>query len=304
MAAMRKEARVVWVAEADRAYGHLLPDASTYSVHDHEVAVSGGAIIVRAIVPTAPSGTGFPVLVYMHGGGWVNGNILADEKKLILLAVRHGMTVVTVDYRLAPENPFPVPVDDCLAAVKWVASHTEWLSVDLRKGFLVMGSSAGGHLAAVIARRARDDAQLRSSPITGQILQVPVTCHPDAYPDRYKDQLLSFDSIVDAPKLSNKTMRWAWDKFQCDPHHLDASPLLGSFEGLPPIFVQVAGMDPLRDEGLLYEKLAQEAGIETKLCIYPGVPHSFETEYHSIQMAKQFNSDLNEGVQWLLHKQV
>lgn len=164
-----------------------------------------------------------------------------------------------------------------------------------------MGSSAGGHLAAVIARRARDDAQLRSSPITGQILQVPVTCHPDAYSDRsvhetgcvlityasthrYRDQLLSFDSIVDAPKLSNKTMRWAWgssalprsmivsltsitDRFQCDPHHPDASPLLGSFEGLPPIFVQVAGMDPLRDEGLLYEKLAQEAGIETKLCM-------------------------------------
>ncbi|VDB95977.1 unnamed protein product [Peniophora sp. CBMAI 1063] len=305
IAAMRKEARELWVAEADRAYEHILPDAATYSIRVHEVDVSGGAtIIVRAIVPATSNDDNHPVLAYMHGGGWVNGNIFADEKKLIILAVRHGLAVVNIDYRLAPENPFPVPIDDCTAALKWVASHADLLKANPNNGFLVMGSSAGGQLASVVARRARDDPHFRATPITGQILQVPVTCHPDAYPKRYKDQLLSFDGVVDAPNLSNELMRWAWDRFQCDPSHPDASPLLGSFEGLPPMFVQVAGMDPLRDEGLLYERLASEAGVETKLCVYPGVPHSFETEYYGIQAAQRFNNDLHEGVQWLLKRHV
>ncbi|EEB89929.1 hypothetical protein MPER_11925, partial [Moniliophthora perniciosa FA553] len=232
---------------------------SEYQLTDRQIDVDGAQVLCRL----------YAVLVHCRitdaPGGWAIGEVAWDDPRLRRLAVDRRIAIVNCEYRLAPEHPFPIPVDDSFTCLKYFAAHPELVSADLSKGFLVAGISAGGNLAAVLAHLARDDPFFKERPITGQLLSIPVTLHPDVYPEEqvfplHKKSLLSFEQNKDAPLAT------AQGHYNSDPLDPRASPvLLPSHAGLARAYVQICGQDPLRDEGLLYEKLLREAGVKTKL---------------------------------------
>ncbi len=189
-----------------------------------------------------PEGEGpFPVLVYLHGGGWVVGSLDTHDAQCRALSHRASCVVVAVDYRLTPEHKFPAAVDDCDAAVQWVADHAAALKGDPAR-LAVGGDSAGGNLAASVALRTRD----RGMPyLAFQLLIYPATemhCGTLSHQENAEGYLLTRDAIM-----------WFRDHYlhsDADMSHPDASPLLApSLDDLPPAFIITAEFDPLCDEG-------------------------------------------------------
>ncbi|EMD36030.1 hypothetical protein CERSUDRAFT_53081 [Gelatoporia subvermispora B] len=260
----------------------LLPKESEYRVEDHQIPVEGGQITLRSLIPT-PSSTAdrkYPLLYFMHGGGrylwWVYGTIDLDDFFLRAICVEFQIVVVNVEYRLAPEFPFPTPIDDAYAGLKWAAEHASLFSASLAKGFIVSGTSAGANLATVLAHRARDDPFFKDSRISGQLLQIPSTVHPGAYPEEYKAELNSYATLGDPRILDKRAMDDCYggypespSKYGAPPSDPECSPLLyPSHVGVAPAYIQVCGADALRDEALLYERLLREDGVQTKMDVY------------------------------------
>ncbi|OCH91998.1 hypothetical protein OBBRIDRAFT_727792 [Obba rivulosa] len=291
------------VAAARRTAEPFLPPESEYRIQDYQIPVEGGEVTVRCVIPT-PAGQEnktFPLLFWTHGGAWVFGGLDLDDLTLRTICVELQIAVANVDYRLAPEYPFPTGINDAYAGMKWVANNASLLSADLSKGFLVGGTSAGGNLATIMAHRAEHDPFFEGRRVTGQLLQIPVTCHPDGYPEKYKDELLSFETLGDPRLLSGRAMIEAYKKYGAPATDPECSPLLyPSHKGLPSAFLQVCGADPLRDEALLYERLLKEDGVKTKLEVYPGVGHGFHILAEESKSAKKFVQDFKDGLKWLL----
>ncbi|KAF9254822.1 hypothetical protein L218DRAFT_409947 [Marasmius fiardii PR-910] len=278
----------------------LLPHSSEYIITDHHIDVGGGIrVLARCIMPTLRDGEDtFPLLFWIHGGGFIVGDLHMDDYRLRITCVKLRVVIVNCEYRLAPEHPFPAAIDDLTAALKYVVSHPDTFSVSLGKGFIIGGTSAGGNLAAVLSWMARDDPFFNGKSVTGEILNVPVIIHHDAYPEKYKSSLLSLKHNKD---WGTDGLIQMFELYKAPPTDPRVSPLLlPSHEGLPPAFIQICGLDPLRDEGLLYEKVLKEAGVPTKLVVYPGVPHGFEVFYFHIKQAVKFRENFDKGVQWLL----
>ena len=206
----------------------------------------GTEIPIRVYEPVArPAGPG-PALVFFHGGAFVLGDRYTEELRCLRYAAEAGCVVVSVDYRLAPEHPFPAGVDDCYAGLQWTVSHAAELDIDPdRVG--VGGSSAGGALAAAVALMARD----RGGPaLAVQILNYPVI------DDRMQTpSMRAFDATPMWTSGSNADM---WQHYLGDPEHRgDVSPYAApgrapDLTGLPPAYVLTAELDPLRDEGIEY----------------------------------------------------
>ena len=160
----------------------------------------GASITIRIHKPTTPPAGGSPVFVVYHGGGFTIGG-LNDETILCRQWVEHfGGVAVNVDYRLAPEHPFPVPIHDAYDALKWTAANLDTLHVDASKGFLVGGVSAGANFTAVLSHLYRDDKL--SPPLTGLYISVPAILYPEAVPDKYKSMYLSRTQNTNDPILS------------------------------------------------------------------------------------------------------
>ncbi|EMD36109.1 hypothetical protein CERSUDRAFT_96334 [Gelatoporia subvermispora B] len=282
-------------------YGARLPAESEYRVEDHRVPVEGAEMPVRCLIPKGASkGKSFPMLYWIHGGGGRLGTIHDDDLFLRTLCVEFQICIVNIEYRLAPEYKFPVMVDDAYIGLKWAVENAPLLSASLTKGFIVGGVSAGAYLVAVITHRARDDLFFTSRPITGQILGIPPVVHPDAYPEKYKSKLLSVEEMKNSPILGKEEIYRCYNDMGSDPLNPECSPLLyPSHAGLPPAYFQVCGLDPLRDDGLLYEELLREAGVPTKLDVYPGVPHGFHL-FFPIAQATKYDGDIRKGLAWLL----
>jgi acetyl esterase/lipase len=292
------------------------PSASDIQEADHNIATRDGASIAVRTYNRKGNVPG-PVLVVLHGGGWVLGGL--DNEALLCRRWAehfHGVAV-NVDYRLAPEFKFPVPVYDCYDAVKWTASHPELHGGDLSKGFIVAGVSAGANMAATIAHLARDDEM--SLALTGCWLSIPSLLAPSVVPDRYKKDYLSREQNKDAPILNQgalalfrslsrpspelqTTNKCSTELYEDDPASPLMSPVLfPSQANLPPTYFQVAGMDPLRDEGLIYEKiLREEVGIRTKMDLYPGLPHGFSSWWPKASFSQKQREDGADGLRWLL----
>ena len=208
-----------------------------------------------------------PVVVFYHGGGWTLGTLDSIDGVCRELANRADCVVVSVDYRLAPEHPFPAGVDDAVAALEWVAENAATFGGDpSRLG--VAGTSAGGNLAAVTALHARDSG---GPELSHQSLLYPITDH--AFDTE------SYDENGDGPLLSRADMEWFWDHYLRSPvdgENPFASPLRArDLSDLPPATVVTCGHDPLRDEGIAYAERLADADVPVEHDHYPGMAHGF-----------------------------
>ena len=208
-----------------------------------------------------------PAIVYFHGGGWVIGDLESHDQPCRALANATPLTVVSVDYRLAPEHKFPAAVEDAIDATRWISQNAARLGVDAAR-IAVGGDSAGGNLAAAVAIDARDRG---GPPIAGQVLIYPaVDMHMShASHQRHATQL----------PLTGAAMRWFIDHYlrtADDKADWRASPLRAAgFEGLPPALVITAGFDPLCDEGEAYAAALRHAGVEVEHERFEGQIHGF-----------------------------
>lgn len=238
-------------------------------VEDKTIPGPAGPIRARL---TAPEGTEpLPALVYFHGGGWVTGSLFSHGHLCRALTLAANIAVIAIDYRLAPEAPFPAAVDDADAATNWIAHNALELGLDPGR-LAVGGDSAGGTLAAVVARRLRD----RGGPtLKSQLLLYPAT---DA-----DFETESYRANAEGYMLTRAAMQWFWDQYVPDPAQRldpDASPLRTShFEGLPPAIVVTTEFDPLRDEGDAYAEKLTAAGVPVVHLRYDGMIHGFLRRY-------------------------
>ncbi|KAI0261587.1 Alpha/Beta hydrolase protein [Gloeopeniophorella convolvens] len=278
-----------------------LPPDAKYRVQDYKVPVDGGEIIVRAVVPgTGEEGQLYPLLIFAHGGGMIFGNVDQEDYFLRNISTELQVTTLNVDYRVAPQRQFPTALNDSYASLKWAVSNAEALSVSLEKGFIVGGCSAGANLAAGLALRARNDPFFTNTPVTGQYLACPLLVHLDAHP-HFPDDLLSMEQNKDVPGLTKEIMVFTFKTVIASPTDPAISPVLApSHIGLPPAFFQICGMDPLRDDGFLYDRLLREAGCNTHMKVYPGLPHVFYSEYPHLKSSDRYEADIREGLRWLL----
>ena len=270
-------------AEARKAYrdgrAALQPPApEVASSRDFEVPGPGGSLTVREYRPQGgtPDQT-LGALVYLHGGGWVIGDIDTHDTLCRLLSNQSGCAVYSVDYRLAPESPFPGPANDALAATRWVFDNAESLSIDpLRIG--IGGDSAGGNLSAVACLAMRDSGGPRPA---FQLLIYPGTdMHPSHASHKENGEGYMLTSASIEYFASHYLKASEYDDWR-------ASPLLaGSHADLPPALVITAGFDPLRDEGLAYADRLSEAGNSVQYVSFSRMIHGFLTMSGVLDEAK------------------
>ncbi len=247
------------------------------TVDDREVVTPQGNVPVRVYRPS-PAGV-LPVLVYFHGGGWVLGSLETHDAICRSLANEAGCVVVSVQYRLAPENPFPAGLEDCRAVVRWVRAAAGELNVDGNR-VAVGGDSAGGNLAAVVANCNRDE---KAPPLCHQLLIYPVIDVEQAT-DSYRENAEGY-------LLTAAGMKMFWDLYLGESSGAEsplASPALQSdLTNLPPATVLTAQYDPLRDEGEIYADRLRVAGNQVALRRWDGVFHGFVGFADRLQKGKE-----------------
>jgi acetyl esterase len=205
-----------------------------------------------------------PVLMFIHGGGWVIGDLETHEPFCIDVAIELDLPVIAVDYRLAPEFPFPAAFDDSLAASRWIANGPPELGRKATSLFL-SGDSAGGNLAAVVSAALSDEPA--EVPVAGQWLIYPASDPCIRYP--------SYKQFCEGFALTKASMDWYEESYAGPKDDWRYSPLLKGVEGLPPTFVLTANLDPIRDQGRVYAARCAEAGVETIYWEAPGQIHGF-----------------------------
>jgi len=259
------QARALHRAAAERLGGPVEEVSATLDVR--APSPTGGVPLrvhrPRGADPTEPLGG----VVYLHGGGWVTCDLETHDRLCRTLANRSGAAVVAVDYRLAPEHRFPAAVDDALTGLAWTRANAAAVGVDPAR-LAVAGDSAGGNLAAVVARRDRDAGG--APPLRVQVLLLPIT-------DGAMDTA-SYTENADGYYLTRAGMRWYWDHYLAgaDPLHPDASPLRAAdLAGLPPAYVLTAEHDPLRDEAEAYAERLRGAGVPVARHRRAGMVHGF-----------------------------
>ena len=247
--------------------GLRIPEVA--AVRTISIAGPAGPLALRVYTPL---GVGpFPLMVFFHGSGFVVCSLDTHDVMCRNLCAGSRCVVVSVDYRLAPEAPFPAAPDDCLTATRWAAAHAGEIGADRRRTRLVLaGYSAGGNLATVTAMRIRDQG---GPPVAGQLLIYPVTDHPSGHWPSYEENAEGYG-------LTTAGMRWFWDNYLPDPAGLDEMPCAApyratSLAGLPPALVITAQYDPLRDEAEAYGERMRREGVPVEIRRWNGMNHGF-----------------------------
>lgn len=241
-------------------------DSANVAVEDGVADIDGRQVRLRVQRPVGIEGP-LPVVVNFHGGGWCLGSPEQSRWMATRVAEQVGAVVVSPAYRLAPENPFPAAVDDAWAVLQWIALHAVEIGGDPDR-IAVMGDSAGGNLAAVLALAARDAG---GPELRGQVLIYPAVEMYERWP--------SEDANADAPVLTSSVMHTFTELYLAGEHGTEdwrASPIrAASHENLPPALILTAGHDPLRDHGQKYLDVLRSAGVRAGLIDYPETVHGF-----------------------------
>ena len=259
-------------------------------VETRDVSISG-ALTGRLYAPSRIAAP-LPVLVYLHGGGWVVGSVATHDPFCRLLSEAAGAIVVSVEYRLAPEHPYPAALEDTLAGIHWAADHAaEWDGDATR--LALGGDSAGANLAAVAANRLCAAAEAHAP--RALLLLYPVTDHPSANHPSYTENATGYG-------LEANLMRWFWEQYApgISPHDPDASPLrLRKPPPLPPTLVATAEYDVLRDEGCAYATQLQAAGVAVTHLHAPDMHHNFPVHPGTVARFPQCDAALTRFAGWL-----
>jgi acetyl esterase/lipase len=236
-----------------------------------------------------------PALYWIHGGGYVMGDIEMDDRLMEQFVKRVGCVAVSVDYRLAPENPFPAPVEDCYAGLKWLFAHAGELGVDPSR-IAIGGASGGGGLCAGLALLTRDRGEVRPA---FQLLIYPMIDDRNATPASY--------AITDPRMWNREANRLGWRAYLGrDGGGADVSPYAAAsrasdLKNLPPAYIPVGALDLFVDENIEYAQRLVQAGVPTELHVYPGAFHGFDMLAPSAKVSKQFKADrelaLKRGLQ-------
>jgi acetyl esterase len=250
------------------------------SVIDETIPRPAGPLPTRRYLPL---GEVAGICVYFHAGGWVIGDIQMSDALCRRLAAGAGCEVISVGYRLAPEHPYPAPLDDAFAALQWATAQK-------RGPLVVAGESAGGNLAAACAILARAAG---APQLVGQFLAYPV-CDHDFTTESYRD--IGGRNLL----LSTADMMWFWDQY-CPPtvdrSNQLVSPLrVTSAKGLPPTLIYVAELDPLREEGLAYASRLAAAGVPVRMRNDAGMLHGYLSAAGAIPLAAEA---VGEAAHWI-----
>lgn len=236
-----------------------------------------------------------PALLWIHGGGYVMGDIEQDDRLMKQLAKRIGLVAVSVDYRLAPEHPFPAPVEDCYAALKWLFAHAGQLGVEPSR-IAIGGASGGGGLAAGLALLVRDRGEV---PVAFQLLIYPMIDDRNVTPASY--------AITDPRMWNRESNRLGWRAYLGrDGGGADVSPYAAAsratdLRDLPPAYIPVGALDLFVDENIEYAQRLIQAGVPTELHVYPGAFHGFDLFAPHAKVSKQFKADRDSALMRALH---
>jgi acetyl esterase/lipase len=236
-----------------------------------------------------------PALLWIHGGGYVMGDIDQDDRLMKQLVKRIGCVAVSVDYGLAPENPFPAPVEDCYAGLKWLFAHAGELGVEPTR-IAIGGASGGGGLAAGLALMARDRGEVQ---VAFQLLIYPMIDDRNVTPASY--------AITDSRMWHRESNRLGWKAYLGrDGGGADVSPYAAASRAkdlskLPPAYIPVGALDLFVDENIEYAQRLIQAGVPTELHVYPGAFHGFDVFAPSAKVSKQFKADRDDALKRALH---
>ncbi len=235
-------------------------------VRDLEVGGGAGPLRARLYTPKDAGASG-PGLVYFHGGGFVIGDLDTHDAFLRRLAAASGVRVLSVDYRLAPEHPFPAPHDDALASLRWAFDHAAEIGFDPAR-IAVGGCSAGGNLSASVALDLRDDPDRK---LAFQLLLYPATAMANDTQSRR--------DLAEGHLLTAEVMEWFGNHLAAAGHAQQsrAEPVHAELKGVAPALVVTAGFDPLKDEGKAYAAAINAAGGKAEHVEYAGFVHDFYT---------------------------
>jgi acetyl esterase len=279
------------VEEARRLYEAriplMAPPPAVDTVYDRLLAGPGGQLRVRIYRPVRERN--LPMMVFFHGSGFVLCSLNTHNGICQNLCAGAGCTVVSVDYRLAPEHKFPAGLDDCVWATRWAVEHAQELDSD-PNNVVIAGDSAGGNMAAAVALRLRDEG---GPTLRGQLLIYPVT-------DYHTPGTPSYERNAEGYGLTRETMKWFWRHYLNDEREASnpyASPLRArDLSGLPRAMVATAEYDPLCDEGEMYAARLAEAGLPVQYTCWPGMNHGF---FFWVGIVDQAGVAMAETCEWL-----
>lgn len=257
-----EEARILY----DRA-SEKLQGAPPALFKTEELQIQQSGVVLQAKLYRPTDAANLPALVYFHGGGFVFGSLQSHDAACATLCKEANCLVIAVDYRLAPEYPYPTAVDDAWLALNWVAANATALGIDATR-IAVGGDSAGGTLAAILALKARDEKGVK---LIYQLLVYPLVDMSCNYP--------SHKNFGQGYRLTNELLDWFLLHYFAasgDSDHWTASPIkAANFSGLPPACIISAGYDPLQDENYAYAEKLRQAGVDVHHTHYETMLHGF-----------------------------
>jgi acetyl esterase/lipase len=267
------------------------------SSEDRHVPGPAGApdVFVRIYQPTDRPAS-LPALLWIHGGGYVLGSVERDDLLAKHLARVGQCVVASVEYRLAPEHPFPAPVEDCYAALKWLSAHGAEFGVNPSR-IAIGGASAGGGLAAGLALLARDRAEVE---VAFQLLIYPMIDDRNIAP--------ASATVEDTFVWSRENNRMGWRAYLGrEPGGTEVSPYAAAaratnLKGLPPAYIPVGDLDLFLDENIVYAQRLLAAGVPTELHVYPGAFHGFNGFVPGAEVSRRFNADRDHALKRMLHR--
>jgi acetyl esterase/lipase len=267
------------------------------STVDRRVPGPGGApeVFVRIYQPTDRPDT-LPALLWIHGGGYVMGSVERDDLLAKHLARVGQCVVASVEYRLAPEHPFPAPVEDCYAALKWLSAQSTELGVNKAR-IAIGGASAGSGLAAGLAVLTRDRAEVE---VAFQLLIYPMIDDRNIAP--------ASATVPDTFVWTRENNLMGWRAYLGrEPGGTDVSPYAAAarttdLKGLPPAYIPVGDLDLFLDENMTYAQRLLAAGVPTELHVYPGAFHGFNGFVPNAEISRRFNTERDHVLKRMLHR--